>query len=173
MNLDCLIACVAGNHETYCLKDSFPPTMDAEEVEFHMWERALLSDKSYAFMKSLPRSARIGEMYFTHYPDISIASHEESDRAALNETDAKYIFFGHDHTRSLNYYDGRAVCCVGTLGCPMKENLARAALLDTETGSIEFVDTEYDADAAARDLYNINIPASRTVLDYFYGGRCL
>lgn len=186
MQIPNLIA-IRGNHEKYLL-DGMPTdypndeNMGFAEMEHHKWEHNLLSQKSIAFLKSLPYKKEVTYEGF----DISIMHYcMDSDghyiyKANPSEDDLKKMFanvksdiilYGHNHNRNICKGD-RLYINVGSLGCPAQDkNQARAGILEIENGNadIQTIDIKYDVDNVINLINEINYPDAENIKKFFYG----
>lgn len=182
------VTAVRGNHETYLL-DGMPDTvpneerMEREEMKHHRWEHNLLSEKSVAYLKSLPYRAdiscegfQIAVMHYCmdrdgHYVRYTPEPSEVDLEKMFADVDADMILYGHDHRRWI-CRGKRLFVNVGSLGCPAKDgNIARAGILTLEKGraDIQPVEVVYDVQSVIRAIDAIQYPDAGNIKKYFYG----
>ncbi len=179
---------VRGNHENYLLEEmpvEYPNDEDMSlgEMEHHRWEHRLLSEKSIAFLRSMPKridftsgELRISVMHSCMDRNGRFAGSKknpsESDlKDMFADVDSDIILYGHDHARNICRSD-KLYINVGSLGCPSRDrNIARAGVLTVESGNvgIEPVDVPYDADAVVRQIDRIRYPDAEIIKKIFYG----
>ena len=183
------IIAVRGNHEQYLLNGI--PTdihndkrkMSKEEYENHKWNHNKLSKQSVKFLSELKLSQYIEvegkRIFITHYPykkdgtykkhikNISIAECEEM----FKEYDADIFLFGHTHTFSINEKNNKWYINVGSLGCPLNSNIAKAGLLEINNGEVKFksINVEYNVKEIIEEIYQLKFPFYKEILKIFYG----
>lgn len=188
MELENLIACVRGNHESYYL-EGLPSTvpnnehMGWGEMDHHKWEHSLLSEKSKSFLEHLPHSTFLEiegvTIYIAHY---SLNTENKCTNYTSNPTaqdlksmffniEADVIIYGHDHNCSIVPTEDKFFINCGALGCPGKDkNIARAGVLEIHQGSVDFklLQVQYDVESVIEDIRLIKYPEYDTILKYFY-----
>ena len=123
---------VRGNHENYLLEGmpaEYPneENMSISEMEHHRWEHRLLSEKSIAFLRDMPKridftsgGLRISVMHSCMDRNGRFAGSKknpsESDlKDMFADVDSDIILYGHDHARNICRSD-RLYINVGSLG---------------------------------------------------------
>ena len=179
---------VRGNHEDYLLEGmpaEYPneENMSPGEMEHHRWEHSLLSEKSVAFLRSLPKridflsdGLSISVMHSCmdengHYSKARRNPAEKDLMTMFADVKSDIIIYGHDHTRNICKGD-KLYINAGALGCPSQEhNIARAGVLSIENGkaAIELIDVIYDVDQVIRQIDELKYPDADTIKKFFYG----
>lgn len=181
MDIDGIIA-VQGNHESY-LSEHIPASMSLSEAEHHRWEHSRLSEKSRAFLRSLPYISRfkcsgitvtavhysINEknefINYTPYP-----SGEQLEKM-FAFADGNIVCYGHNHRADVQRYNGKIYFNCGSLGCPAPDkNIARAGIIDINKEiKIKVLNVEYDVGRVIADIGRLNYPAADEIKKLFYG----
>ena len=184
---DKLIA-VRGNHEQYLL-NGLPKEihddkrkMSNEEIENHKWNHSKLSDQSIDFLRQLKISENIqfeGKRFFiTHYPQKTDGTYKkhiknpsiEENEEIFKENDADIFLYGHTHTFCVNKNNDKWYINVGSLGCPMNSNIARAGVLDVYKGEVQFksIKVEYNIKEVIDEINELKFPFYEEILKIFY-----
>lgn len=185
------LTAVAGNHDRYLwegLPTVFPNEehMEQGEVELHKWEHGLLSQKSEAFLRSLPLRADLTfsgvsiavlhycmneqNRYVNYTP---VPTDEDCGRIFADET-AKVVLYGHNHRPAVNRYRGTLYVNCGSLGCPAQDrNIARGGILTLEDGQADFqaVTVTYEVEQVLSRITQLNYPDSQIIKAVFYGRK--
>ena len=185
---DILIA-VRGNHEQYLLK-GLPKNvhddkraMSLEEIDNHEWTHSKLSENSKNFI-SLFKISNIIEIedkkiYIVHYPCDEkgiYKSHIKKPTIKQNEEmfskiDANIFIYGHTHTTSINNKDNKWYINPGSLGCPVKSNIANAGILEINKNDIHYeqLKIEYNVNEVIQEIERLKFPFYKGILKMFYG----
>lgn len=187
MQIPNLIA-VRGNHEKYLLEgmpSEYPneENMGYEEMKHHKWEHGLLSEKSIAFLKSLPyktdfdlENKKISVLHYCmdhngHYINFKTNPSENELKRMFQNIDSDIIIYGHNHSRNICKSD-KIYINVGSLGCPAQDkNIARGGIADIENGIVEIqpIDIKYDVNPIINRMDKLNYPDAANIKKYFYG----
>lgn len=180
---------VKGNHEDYLLK-GLPDTvhddkrkLSDEECNNHKWNQSKLSDKSKKFISDLKDYQNIEidgkRIYITHYPKNEDGKYKkhiknpiiEENMEMFKGIDADVFLYGHTHNYSVNSKDNIWYINVGSLGCPMHTNIARAGILEIHDGKISFeaINVEYNVQEIIEEIKKLRNPFYKGILKIFYG----
>ena len=187
-NEDKLIA-VRGNHEQYLLK-GLPKnvhddkrTMSLEEIDNHKWTHSKLSENSKKFIRQFKISNIIEiegkKIYIVHYPsnekEIYIKHIKKSTIKQSEEMfsgiDADIFIYGHTHTTSINNKNNKWYINPGSLGCPVKSNIANAGILEINKNEVyyEQLKIEYNVNEVIQEIERLKFPFYKGILKIFYG----
>ena len=187
-NKDKLIA-VRGNHEQYLLK-GLPKnvhddkrTMSLEEIDNHEWTHSKLSENSKKFISQFKISNIIEiedkKIYIVHYPSDEkgiYKKHIKNPTIKQNEEmfsgiDADIFIYGHTHTTSINNKNNKWYINSGSLGCPVKSNIANAGILEINKNEIRYkqLKIEYDVNEVIQEIERLKFPFYKGILKIFYG----
>ncbi len=187
-NEDKLIA-VIGNHEQYLLK-GLPKnvhddkrTMSLEEIDNHEWTHSKLSENSKKFISQFKISNIIEiedkKIYIVHYPSDEkgiYKKHIKNPTIKQNEEmfsgiDADIFIYGHTHTTSINNKNNKWYINLGSLGCPVKSNIANAGILEINKNEIRYkqLKIEYDVNEVIQEIERLKFPFYKGILKIFYG----
>ena len=182
-NIDNLIACIKGNHESYLLNGMEDSNMDEHERRYHEWEHKLLSDGSKNFLSSLSVTKVLKlegkTIYVVHYAQDGNHYNKFVKSPSTNDLDGLFsninsdiIIYGHDHSPS--YIKGDKIYInPGALGCPGKDkNITRAGILilDDEIRYQQLL-LEYNVQNEIDKIEKYNFPAKEIIKKVFYGIR--
>ena len=187
---DKLIA-VRGNHEKYLL-EGLPINihddkrkMDLEEIKNHKWIHSRISEQSKNFLEGFPtyRNIKIENknIYATHYPINSDGSYKKhikfptikESKEMFNEVNSDIYIYGHTHVECANYIEGKCFINPGSLGCPLKSNIAKAGVLDIKCNEVQFkqLNILYDVSEVIKEIKELKFPFYEGILKIFYGDR--
>ena len=187
-NEDKLIA-VIGNHEQYLLK-GLPKdvhddkrAMSLEEIDNHEWTHSKLSENSKKFISKFKISNIIEiegkKIYIVHYPSNEngiYKKHIKNPTIKQNEEmfsgiDADIFIYGHTHTTSINNKNNKWYINLGSLGCPVKSNIANAGILEINKNEIRYkqLKIEYDVNEVIQEIERLKFPFYKGILKIFYG----
>ena len=187
-NKDKLIA-VRGNHEQYLLK-GLPPNvhddkraMSLEEIDNHEWTHSKLSENSKNFISQFKISNTIEiegkKIYNIHYPSNEngiYKKHIKKPTIKQNEEmfsgiDADIFIYGHTHTTSINNKNNKWYINSGSLGCPVKSNIANAGILEINKNEICYkqLKIEYNVNEVIQEIERLKFPFYKGILKIFYG----
>lgn len=185
---DMLIA-TRGNHEGYLI-NGLPNEvhddkrkMSNEEIENHKWTQSQLSDNSKEFLKNLKESILLQvdnkKIYIVHYPINEIGMYErhikkpniEQNEEMFRKIDADIFIYGHTHTVNVNNNNKKWYINSGSVGCPMKSNIANAGILNINSENVSFksLNIEYDVDNTIQKIEELKFPFYKEILEIFYG----
>lgn len=180
---------VRGNHEQYLLS-GFPKEvhndkrkMSMEEIENHKWNHSKLSEQSRYFLSKFPLFQNIEiskkRVYIIHYPQQADGTYKKhirnpsilENKEMFKENDADIFLFGHTHTFSANNVDNKWYINVGSLGCPLNSNIAKAGLLEINEGEVKFnsINIEYNVKEVIENINSLKLPFYKKILQIFYG----
>ncbi len=183
------IICIKGNHEKY-FTDGFPEFVhdnkrkfSQDEIEHQKFEQRKLSMESKQYIIGLENEKIVNiqgkKVFICHYPENEDGSYKEHIKNAsleedidrFSKIDANIFLYGHTHIRNINQDNEKMYINVGSLGCPLNSNIAKAGILtiDKENVDIKTLDIEYDVQKVIEDIKKIKYPASEMILRVFYG----
>ena len=187
-NEDKLIA-VRGNHEQYLLK-GLPKnvhddkrTMSLEEIDNHEWTHSKLSENSKNFISKFKISNIIEiegkKIYIVHYPSNENGIYKKhikkptikQNEEMFSEIDADIYIYGHTHTTSINNKNNKWYINSGSLGCPIKSNIANAGILEINKNEICYkqLKIEYNVNEVIKEIERLRFPFYKGILKIFYG----
>ena len=187
-NKDKLIT-VRGNHEQYLLK-GLPKdvhddkrAMSLEEIDNHEWTHSKLSENSKNFISQFKISNIIEiegkKIYIVHYPSNEngiYKKHIKKPTIKQNEEmfsgiDADIFIYGHTHTTSINSKNDKWYINPGSLGCPVKSNIANAGILEINKNEVcyEQLKIEYNVNEVIQEIERLKFPFYKGILKIFYG----
>lgn len=183
------IISVRGNHEQYLINglpkevhDNKRKMSDAE-IKNHKWNQSQLSNISKEFISNLKVSNILKvdnkKIYIVHYPIdknykykkfIKFPSIKENEEM-FKDIDADIFLYGHTHTTCINNKNDKWYINCGSLGCPMKSNIANAGILIINKNEINYkqLNVEYDVSEVIEEIEKIKFPFYKEVLKIFYG----
>ena len=187
-NKDKLIA-VRGNHEQYLL-EGLPKNvhddkraMSLEEIDNHEWTHSKLSENSKNFISKFKISNIIEiegkKIYIVHYPSNENGIYKKhikkptikQNEEMFSEIDADIYIYGHTHTTSINNKNNKWYINSGSLGCPIKSNIANAGILEINKNEIHYeqLRIEYDVNEVIQEIERLKFPFYKGILKIFYG----
>ena len=185
---DILLA-VRGNHEQYLLK-GLPKnvhddgrTMSLEEIDNHEWTHSKLSENSKNFISQFKISNIIEiegkKIYINHYPSNENGIYKKhikkptikQNEEMFSEIDADIYIYGHTHTTSINNKNNKWYINSGSLGCPIKSNIANAGILEINKNEICYkqLKIEYNVNEVIKEIERLRFPFYKGILKIFYG----
>lgn len=185
---DILLA-VRGNHEQYLLK-GLPKnvhddgrTMSLEEIDNHEWTHSKLSENSKNFISKFKISNIIEiegkKIYIVHYPSNENRIYKKhikkptikQNEEMFSEIDADIYIYGHTHTTSINNKNNKWYINSGSLGCPIKSNIANAGILEINKNEICYkqLKIEYNINEVIKEIERLRFPFYKGILKIFYG----
>ena len=187
---DKLIA-VRGNHEQYLL-NGLPKNihdnkkaMSLEEINNHKWTHSKLSENSINFISQLKISNIIEiegkKIYIVHYPSDENGIYKQhikkptikENEEMFSRIDADIFIYGHTHTISINNENNKWYINSGSLGCPLKSNIANAGILEINKNEIfyEQLKIEYNVNEVIQEIKRLKFPFYKGILKIFYGNE--
>lgn len=187
-NKDKLIV-VRGNHEQYLLK-GIPKnvhddkrTMSLEEIDNHEWTHSKLRENSKNFINQFKISNIIEiegkKIYIVHYPSNKNGIYKKhiknptikQNKEIFSRIDADIFIYGHTHTTSINDKNNKWYINSGSLGCPVKSNLANAGILEINKNEIRYkqLKIEYNVNEVIQEIERLKFPFYKGILKIFYG----
>lgn len=187
-NKDKLIA-VRGNHEQYLLK-GLPKKihddkreMSLGEIKNHEWTHSKLSENSKNFISQFKISNIIEiegkKIYIIHYPSNENGIYKKhikkptikQNEEMFSEIDADIYIYGHTHTTSINNKNNKWYINSGSLGCPIKSNIANAGILEINKNEICYkqLKIEYNVNEVIKEIERLRFPFYKGILKIFYG----
>ena len=187
-NEDKLIA-VIGNHEQYLLK-GLPKNvhddkraMSLEEIDNHEWTHSKLSKNSKNFISQFKISNIIEiegkKIYIVHYPSNENGIYKEhiknptikQNEEMFSGIDADIFIYGHTHTTSINNKNNKWYINSGSLGCPVKSNIANAGILEINKNEVYYkqLKIEYNVNEVIQEIERLKFPFYKGILKFFYG----
>lgn len=187
-NKDKLIS-VRGNHEQYLLKGlpkkihNDKRTMSLEEIDNHEWTHSKLSENSKKFISQLKISNIIEiegkKIYIVHYPSNENGIYKKhikkptikQNEKMFSEIDTDIFIYGHTHTTSINNKNNKWYINSGSLGCPIKSNIANAGILEINNSEIHYeqLKIEYNVNEVIQKIEKLKFPFYKEILKIFYG----
>lgn len=185
---DILLA-VRGNHKQYLLK-GLPKnvhddgrTMSLEEIDNHEWTHSKLSENSKNFISKFKISNIIEiegkKIYIVHYPSNENGIYKKhikkptikQNEEMFSEIDADIYIYGHTHTTSINNKNNKWYINSGSLGCPIKSNIANAGILEINKNEICYkqLKIEYNVNEVIKEIERLRFPFYKGILKIFYG----
>lgn len=185
---DILLA-VRGNHEQYLLK-GLPKnvhddgrTMSLEEIDNHEWTHSKLSENSKNFISKFKISNIIEiegkKIYIVHYPSNENGIYKKhikkptikQNEEMFRKIDADIYIYGHTHTTSINNKNNKWYINSGSLGCPIKSNIANAGILEINKNEICYkqLKIEYNVNEVIKEIERLRFPFYKGILKIFYG----
>ncbi len=175
---------VLGNHDRAALT-GWCDDMSFEARDAIYWTRRQLQERHYGFLRSLPLTARDGEIAFVHASandpgKWTYVTDGTQAARCIGASRAPVTFVGHVHHQLLYYTQQvgrprafhptagvpipisprrRWLALVGSVGQPRDGNQAAAyAMLDSERNTITFFRVIYDYSEAVRKIIAAGIP---------------
>ena len=185
---DILVA-VRGNHEQYLLM-GLPKNvhddkkkMSLEEINNHEWTHSKLSENSKSFISQFKISNIIEieskKIYIVHYPGDEKGIYKshikkpniEQNGEMFSKLDADIFIYGHTHTPSINTKNNKWYINPGSLGCPVKNNIANAGILEINKNEIHYeqLKIEYNVNEVIQEIERLKFPFYKEILKIFYG----
>ena len=187
-NKDKLIA-VRGNHEQYLLKGLPKDVHDDKremslgEIKNHEWTHNKLRENSKNFISQFNISNTITienkRIYIVHYPCDENGIYKshikkptiKQNEEMFSEIDADIYIYGHTHTTSINNKNNKWYINLGSLGCPVKTNIANAGILEINKNEIHYkqLKIEYNVNEVIKEIERLKFPFYEEILKIFYG----
>ena len=187
-NKDKLMA-VRGNHEQYLLKGLPKDVHDDKreislgEIKNHEWTHNKLSENSKNFISQFNISNTITienkRIYIVHYPCDENGIYKshikkptiKQNEEMFSEIDADIYIYGHTHTTSINNKNNKWYINPGSLGCPVKSNIANAGILNINEKEIDYkqLEIEYNVNEVIQEIEKLKFPFYEGILKIFYG----
>lgn len=177
------IPCVRGNHEIAVSDDYELNNFNKYAYDSIILTRKLISEKSKAWIKKLPKNLIIAEMLFVHGcpeddPDTYIVQLSEKEmKKVFKSMKQKICFVGHTHISLLYSYRDRIlaekmgkgevmlekgkkyIINVGSVGQPRDgNNNAKYAIFDDKKNSVEIRYVAYDIEKTAEKIIRSGFP---------------
>lgn len=157
------VACVKGNHDIFVTMDLKNFSRSDTRLKNFRWQQKALSSASRNFLKELPMTLRFSDGAFSvvafHYPmtpkgrfkDMKYLPSNDDLRRLFGDQQGDIFLFGHEHTGSLDFLDGKYYLNFGTLGNFFEKDKARFGLLEINGDKVAYklINAEYD-DSTAR-----------------------
>ena len=187
-NKDKLIA-VRGNHEQYLLKGlpqnvhANKRTMSLEEIHNHEWTHSKLSKNTKDFISQFKTSNIIEiegkKIYIVHYQSNESGIYKKhiksptikQSQEMFSGIDADIFIYGHTHTTSINNKNNKWYINSGSLGCPVRSNIANAGILEINKNGIHYkqLKIEYNVNEVIQEIEKLKFPFYKGILKIFYG----
>ena len=89
----------------------------------------------------------------------------------FSEIDADIYIYGHTHTTSINNKNNKWYINLGSLGCPVKTNIANAGILEINKNEIHYkqLKIEYNVNEVIKEIERLKFPFYEEILKIFYG----
>lgn len=180
---------VIGNHEQYFLQ-GLPKTihddkrsMSDMEIQNHEWNHGRISEESKEFLKtfSLTQSITVEgkRIYVIHYPmkeDGTFKTHIKHPSFSeclelFQGVDSDIYLYGHTHTYHVNHEEDKWFINVGSLGCPVGTDTARAGILEITKEDVQFrpITVSYHVEEIIDEINQLKFPFYEKILEIFYG----
>lgn len=157
------VACVKGNHDIFVTMDLKNFSRSDTRLKNFRWQQKALSSASRKFLKELPMTLRFSDDAFSvvafHYPmtpkgrfkDMKYLPSNDDLRRLFGDQQGDIFLFGHEHTGSLDFLDGKYYLNFGTLGNFFEKDKARFGLVEINGDKVAYksINAEYD-DSTAR-----------------------
>lgn len=157
------VACVKGNHDIFVTMDLKNFSRSDTRLKNFRWQQKALSSASRNFLKELPMTLRFSDGAFSvvafHYPmtpkgrfkDMKYLPSNDDLRRLFGDQQGDIFLFGHEHTGSLDFLDGKYYLNFGTLGNFFEKDKARFGFLEINGDKVAYklINAEYD-DSTAR-----------------------
>lgn len=184
-----MLIVVRGNHEQYLL-EGLPEEihddkrkMNTDEIENHKWTHSKLSENSKKFISEFKISNIIKvenkKIYIIHYPSDEKGMykiHIKNPTIKQNEDmfsgiDADIFIYGHTHTYSINNENNKWYINSGSLGCPTRNNMANAGILEINEDEVRYeqLNIKYNVNEVIQEIENLKFPFYKEILQIFYG----
>lgn len=180
---------VKGNHDKYFVEGlpSEVPNIEGMglgEMDHHKWEHKLLTEKSCAWLKSLPsireikvENVKIAIMHYAidrsnNYMHCITQPNIQECYNMFSNIESDIVVFGHNHTQNIIEDNKKLFINCGSLGCPSKNrNIAKAVILNIEDNvwAVEQLNITYDATKVVSDIEQMNYPESSMIRKIFFG----
>ena len=173
---DCI--CLLGNNDDY-IANKIPEADLAEMSEGKRkqidWMKEHVSEENKVWIKKLKKDYQIKiknkKIYFTHYPweeidgEFSVVDSPkektlESRQKMFEDTDADYIFFGHEHGENIFEDEKKKYICLTTAGL---ENPAHYAIIHIHYNKIKIEEKtfEFDIDEEIQKMFDAGYPYNK------------
>jgi diadenosine tetraphosphatase ApaH/serine/threonine PP2A family protein phosphatase len=170
---------VLGNHDAAAFGHGIINYFNEAARAAALWTASAISSPATAFLQGLPLTASEGDVLLVHSTPVRpqefhYVTSVADAREAFGATDARLIFYGHNHqpvvvsnrggrpaaTPSEDFGpDGRWLVNVGSVGQPRDgDRRACYVLYDADEPRLEFVRVEYDVAAAADKILKAGLP---------------
>ncbi len=179
---------VLGNHERYYLYGYCDNPMSCVEGTHHKWIKENINKNKNEYIKNIPleikREYNGKRFLFLHYARINndspkfrvIIKHpSESELLDLFKIhDADYIFYGHEHTASIDKctLNGKTKYFInpGPLGCPHPDkDITRYGILSIgDEITYQAFEIKYDSTLVVKDMYQKEMPDRDFISRCFY-----
>ena len=85
--------------------------------------------------------------------------------------DSNIFIYGHTHTISINHENNKWYINPGSLGCPVKSDIANAGILNINEEIVTYnqLHIEYDVSKTIQDIETLKFPFYKQILRIFYG----
>lgn len=184
-----ILISVRGNHEQYLI-NGLPKEvhdnkrkMSDDEIKNHRWNQNQLSNESKEFIKKLKVSNIVQvenkKIYIVHYPIDEKFKYKKfmkfpnikENENMFQDIDADIFLYGHTHTTCINNRKDKWYINCGSLGCPMKSNIANAGILTISGNEINYkqLNVEYDVNEVIEEIEKVKFPFYKEILKIFYG----
>lgn len=164
------VLCVKGNHDFFVTADLRRFSEDDPRVKVFRWQQKVLSTASKNFLSRLPLELNFtdGDYSITafHYPltpkgrfkDMKYLPSEEDLKILFGDRKGDIFLFGHEHTGSLNCFDGKYYLNFGTTGNFLEKDAARFGILDIDGKKVGYkaINAYYDDSLARKSTEMLN-----------------
>ena len=157
--------------------------MSLGEIKNHEWTHSKLSENSKNFISQFKISNIIKiegkKIYIVHYPSNENGIYKKhikkptikQNEEMFSEIDADIYIYGHTHTTSINNKNNKWYINSGSLGCPIKSNIANAGILEINKNEICYkqLKIEYNVNEVIKEIERLRFPFYKGILKIFYG----
>lgn len=164
------VACVKGNHDIFVTMDLKHFSQSDPRLKTFRWQQKALSSASRKFLKELPMTLRFSDGAFSvtafHYPmtpkgrfkDMKYLPSSDDLRRLFGDQEGDIFLFGHEHTGSLDFLDGKYYLNFGTLGNFFEKDKARFGLLEINGDKVAYklINADYDDSLARESTEKLN-----------------
>lgn len=179
------ITAVLGNHEVECLT-GWHKDRDQDYSSFFKWQRKILSERHFDFMRSQEASILRNGVRFQHfiidetirggYPGYCYVKEFGDNAKSLTDIvekmDERNIVIGHEHHAITKVYGDKNVFCIGSSGCVAGDSTFYMIFNISDDGkvfSMEKRPVKYDREKLLQDLAKIDYPNKRFFEKTFFG----
>lgn len=177
------IKLILGNHDLYYLKGYQKFDIELEKIEHYKWVYSLLDDKDREILKNKDIIYTIEKngykLSFSHYfikdinniyPYYSIKDLKSSKiNDILNNIDADYFFYGHDHNASNYKFNDKYLIDVGSSGCVVTDKTFYTIIEINSNVKITKKFVKFDRKSLEKKLMNANYPLIDHIRENMFG----
>ena len=176
------IAYLEGNHEFYQTNGFVGYNKKKEDSNHLEWVHSCLSDKQLEYLKTLPNKYIINfknkNVQFAHFLfndkekflDLPYLSKNGINDNVVMYNNYDYVFYGHNHTASVQIVSNKNYIDVGSSGCT-KGELTHYNLIEYKNDEITVTkhNIKYDREAFEERLRNTSYPKHEHFKEFIFG----